>query len=128
MAKPTANSELAKPDVEAIKATLRALKSPKKKKAEERQAIFAALYPEIRDQLNDDVSVRQILDAISPLLPLTYEIFKELLAAEAARCGEPVPGQADGTDAAIASTEQAKADQPKQSTQLGQIAGKGGVA
>lgn len=94
MAKPNAKiNEASKPDAETIKAALRALKSPKKKKAEERRKTFSELYPEIRDQRNEGLSVRPILDTIAPLLPLTYEQFNELLKAEAALRGEPVPGK-----------------------------------
>lgn len=90
----TMNSEPETFDIESLKKVLSALESPKDRKARERAAVFSQLYELIRDKLNCSVSKRQILDLLADYgLVLTYDQFAELLAAEAKRRGEPVPGK-----------------------------------
>lgn len=93
MAKPPPQAaEAAKPDIEAIKAALRTMQTPKEVKAREREVLFRDLFDLIKDLIVRGVSKRAILDKLTELgLVLTYDQFKELLEAEAKRRGEPVP-------------------------------------
>ncbi|WP_144157299.1 hypothetical protein [Paraburkholderia sp. BCC1885] len=93
MAKVT-TSENARPDLEAIKRAVRELESPKVKRDRERAELFAALYPDIRDQLVAGVSKTAIIKTLVDLsVSISNPMFEELLAAEAKRCGEPVPSK-----------------------------------
>ncbi|QMI46676.1 hypothetical protein MBR110_00340 [Burkholderia sp. MBR-1] len=84
--------EIDKVDVDALKKAIGALESSKAKREREREALFAGLYDVILGRLDRDVSKRQILDQLAEYgLPLTYDQFDNLLAAEATRRGDPVP-------------------------------------
>ncbi|MGF6997277.1 hypothetical protein [Paraburkholderia sp. GAS32] len=104
MAKPT-NTENTKVDIEAIKKAIRELESPKGKRDRERAALFAALYPDIRDQLNADVSKSAIIKKLVDYgVSISGPMFDELLADEAKRRGEPVPGKEADDVPAVEST------------------------
>ena len=107
MAKVT-TSETGKVDVEALKKTIRQLESPKAKRERERAVLFAVLYPDIRDQLKADVSKSAIIKALAEHgMSVSNAVFDELLATEAARRGELVPGK----DAEASDDESAGAPQ-----------------
>lgn len=89
-------TEAGKVDIEALKKAISALESPKAKRARERVALFAELYEVIRDQIKDDVSKSAIIKTLADQgLSISNSVFDELLAAEAKRRGEPVPGKDD---------------------------------
>lgn len=90
--------EAGKLDIEALKKAIRQLESPKGKRERERVTLFAALYADIREQLTAGVSKSSIIKALAVHgLSIGNSVFDELLAAEAKRRGESVPGK-DETD------------------------------
>jgi hypothetical protein len=83
-----------KVDIETLKKAIRALESPKSKRDRERAKLFAALYEDIRDQLETGVSKSAIIKKLADYgVSISNLIFEELLAAEAQRRNEPVPGK-----------------------------------
>jgi hypothetical protein len=95
MAKLT-SAETGKIDVGALKKAVRALESPKAKRERERAALFTELYEDIRDQIYADVSKSSIVKALADQgMSVSNAVFDKLLAAEAKRRGEPVPGKDD---------------------------------
>ncbi len=95
----TIGSQSTKVDIDAIKSAIQALESPKAKRERERAAQFAELYPDIRDKLNAEVSKSAIVKAlVEHGMSISGPIFDKLLAEEALRRGEQVPGvDADGS-------------------------------
>jgi len=90
-------SESSKIDIDAVKRAIRGLESPKVKRERERAAQFAELYPDIRDKLNAEVSKSAIVKALTEYgMSISGPVFDKLLADEAKRRLEPVPG--DGAD------------------------------
>lgn len=86
--------EIAKIDVEATKKAIRALESPKIKRDRERTELFEVVYPEIRDQLEAAVSKSAIIKTLTDCgMSISVSMFDAMLAAEAKRRGEPVPGK-----------------------------------
>ncbi len=89
-------ADAGKIDIEALKATILALESPKKKRERERIASFAELYEAIREQIRDDVAKSLIIKALADAgMSISNPIFDKLLADEAKRRGEPVPRKDD---------------------------------
>lgn len=85
-----------KVDIESLKKAIRALESPKAKRDRERAALFAVLYPDIRDKLNNGVSKNSFIKALAEHgMSISNALFDELLEAEAQRRGESVPGKDD---------------------------------
>lgn len=92
-------TEAGKVDVEALKKAISALESPKTKRAREREALFAELYEVIRDQINSDVSKSTIIKTLAGRgMSVSNAVFDKLLADEAKRRGEQVPGKDDEAD------------------------------
>ncbi|WP_454824456.1 hypothetical protein [Paraburkholderia xenovorans] len=60
-----ATSENARPDLDAIKHAVRELESPRVERDRERAELFAALYPDIRDQLIAGVSKTAIIKRLA---------------------------------------------------------------
>ena len=86
--------ENSKPSIEAIKKAISDLESPKTKRDRERATLFEEIYPVIRDQLAAGVSKSAIIKKLTDLGVSTSNVmFDELLAVEAKRRGEPVPGK-----------------------------------
>lgn len=112
MKKNTGN-ESSKVDIDAIKHAIRGLESPKMKRERERAAQFAELYPDISDKLNAEVSKSAIVKALTEYgMSISGSVFDKLLADEARRRLEPVPG--DGVDESgddVATAEAANAPQ-----------------
>lgn len=89
-------TEAGKVDIEALKKAISALESPKTKRAREREALFAELYEVIRHQINADVSKSTIIKTLAGQgMSVSNAVFDKLLADEAKRRGEPVPGKDD---------------------------------
>ncbi|WP_028203141.1 hypothetical protein [Paraburkholderia nodosa] len=90
------SSDGSKIDIVALKKAISALESPKTKRARERVALFAELYEIIRDQINEDVSKSTIIKTLANQgMSVSNAVFDKLLADEAKRRGEPVPGKDD---------------------------------
>lgn len=84
-------------DIEALKKAIDALESPKVKRERERVVKFGALYPSIREKLNAEVSKSAIVKALAEYgMSISGSVFDKLLADEAKRRGEPVPGSGAG--------------------------------
>ncbi|MBX4003403.1 hypothetical protein [Ralstonia pickettii] len=93
-----------KSDVETLKKAIRGLESPKAKRDRERVALFTEVYPAIRDQLNAGVSKSAMVKTLAEHdVSITNLKFDELLAAEAKRRGEPVPGKGADMSTQVAS-------------------------
>ncbi|MEX3973542.1 hypothetical protein [Paraburkholderia caribensis] len=89
-------TEAGKVDIEALKKAIISLESPKTKRAREREALFAELYEVIRDQINSDVSKSTIIKTLAGRgMSVSNAVFDKLLAGEAKRRGEPMPGKDD---------------------------------
>ncbi|MBO1111827.1 hypothetical protein [Bordetella petrii] len=114
-----------KVDVDAIKAALAVLESPKAKKIRERAVHFSQLYDLIQDLLDRSVPKRAILDSLAEHgVKVTYVEFAELLKIEAQKRDESISGK--GIQAAAAdSVPSPKADQAKSTSQYGQAPGEG---
>ncbi|MGF6611709.1 hypothetical protein OKW45_006631 [Paraburkholderia sp. WSM4175] len=88
------SSEGSKVDIAALKKAISALESPKTKRARERVALFAELYEVIRDQINEDVSKSRIIKTLANQgMSVSNAVFDNLLADEAKRRGDPMPGK-----------------------------------
>jgi len=89
-------SDVSKVDIEALKKVIRALESPKVKRERERAMQFELLYEGIRNQLAAGVSKSTIVAAlVGGSMSISNSVFDKLLAAEAKRRGEPMPGKDD---------------------------------
>ncbi|KVM78009.1 hypothetical protein WJ61_06200 [Burkholderia ubonensis] len=105
--------ENSKPSIEAIKKAISDLESPKAKRDRQRAALFEEIYPVIHHQLAAGVSKSAIIKKLTDHgVSISNVMFDDLLAAEARRRGEPVPGKdaATSTDNMLA-TESANASQ-----------------
>jgi len=88
----TTNAENTKVDIAAIKRAIRELESPKAKRDRERAALFDAVYPDVRDQLEAGVSKSAIIKRLADYdVSISNLMFDEMLAAAAKRRGELVP-------------------------------------
>lgn len=86
-------TEAGKVDLAEIKSAILALESPKAKRDRERMAAFGELYPVMREQLDAGVSKSAIVKALAEYgMSISGPVFDKLLADEALRRGERLPG------------------------------------
>jgi hypothetical protein len=110
-------SDGSKIDIAALKKAVGALESPKAKRERERVVLFAALYEVIRDQIHASVSKSLIIKTLAEQgFSIGNFVFDDLLAAEAKRRGEPVPGKDDEAGDDVPQLSNASPDAPQAGT------------